>query len=106
MAFFSSAQELRLEDNHILHAKLRKVDGEWVDAHIDLNAWIGNDNGRFHWDGADFADSAENIRLSIEGDGPVAVLRADLRNIDGEMVGADLNLSERLGNNDGSFHWV
>lgn len=52
-----------------------------------------------------FSDSAEEIWFSVEGDGPVGILRAKLRTQDGELVDRDLNLSERLGNNDGNFNW-
>lgn len=123
--FFATAQELRLEDGHFLRARLQRVDGEWVDAEINLNEHIGNENGMcstsrpqlsprqllthhclgsFQWNSSGFANSAEDIYLSIEGTGPVAVLRARLRKEDGEWENRDLNLSERLGNNDGGFH--
>ncbi|KAK6209077.1 Ubiquitin-conjugating enzyme E2 4 [Pestalotiopsis sp. IQ-011] len=104
--FFATAQELRLEDGHFLRARLQRVDGEWVDAEINLNEHIGNENGSFQWNSSGFANSAEDIYLSVEGTGPVAVLRARLRKEDGEWENRDLNLSERLGNNDGGFHWT
>lgn len=44
--FFSTAQNIRLEDRHILRASLQRVDGEWQEAEIDLNQFIGNDNGK------------------------------------------------------------
>lgn len=50
-----------------------------------------------------FADSAENIHFSIEGGDNVPILRAQLRNIEGELVDADINLSERIGNDNGQF---
>ncbi|KAI1411087.1 cyanovirin-N family protein [Hypoxylon sp. FL1857] len=103
--FFATSQNIRLEDGHYIRASLQKVDGEWVEAEINLNDHIGNENGRFAWDSAGFADSAENIRISIEGDGPVCVLRAQLRDVNGELQDSDLNLSERMANNDGSFYW-
>jgi len=53
----------------------------------------------------DFADSAEDISFSIEGDG-VPILRARLTNEDGEHQDADVNLSERLGNNNGEFYFA
>ncbi|KAI1336122.1 Cyanovirin-N [Xylariaceae sp. FL0016] len=104
--FFATSQDIRLEDGHILRARLQKVDGEWVDAEINLNDHIGNENGRFAWDSAGFADSAEEIRCDVEGAGPVCVLRARLRDENGDFQDSDLNLSERMGNNDGCFHWM
>lgn len=51
----------------------------------------------------DFADSADDIEFSLEGGDNVPVLRARLTNEDGEQVDANVNLSERLGNNNGEF---
>lgn len=51
--------------------------------------------------GTDFADTAENITFSIEGGASVPVLRARLQKLDGEWVDADVNLAERIGNEDG-----
>ncbi|KAF9741144.1 hypothetical protein PMIN06_005569 [Paraphaeosphaeria minitans] len=105
MTFHYSAEEgsIRIDDNHILRARLQRADGEWQDAEIDLNNHIGNDNGSFFWDGENFADSAQNVHFAVEGDGEVPVLRATLLNDDGEGVERDLNLSERIANNDGNF---
>jgi len=103
--FFATAQNLRLEDNHVLVGRLKGNDGEWHDVKIDLNEHIGNQNGRFCWDSEGFAASAQEIHLSIEGEGPVCVLRAKLRNDSGDYKDADLNLSERLANKDGTFAW-
>lgn len=52
-----------------------------------------------------FSHSAENISFSIEGGAGVPVLRAYLKNLDGEAVPADINLAERIGNNDGRFEF-
>lgn len=59
--------------------------------------------GRFFWGGADFASSCENLSFRFEGDDNVPILRAQLRNAEGELVDADLNLGERIGNNNGQF---
>lgn len=49
MSFHYTAEEgsIRVEDNHILKARLQRADGEWQDAEIDLNNHIGNDNGTY-----------------------------------------------------------
>jgi hypothetical protein len=59
--------------------------------------------GSFSWGGVNFSDSAEDINFSLEGDEGVPILRAALKNSEGESIHADINLSERIGNNDGSF---
>jgi hypothetical protein len=106
MSFALSAQETRLDDGHILRARLQKADGEWVDAEINLNDVIGNDDGSFEWDGVNFSESANNITFAIEGDDAVPVLRATLTNREGDGVNADINLGERIQNIDGAFELV
>lgn len=51
MSFHLSAEDVRLEDNHILLARLRNEEGDWQDAAIDLDSFLGNDDGYIHWDG-------------------------------------------------------
>jgi hypothetical protein len=45
MSFHYSAQDIRVDDGHILRARLQRGDGEYTDAEIDLNDHIGADNG-------------------------------------------------------------
>lgn len=106
MSFHLSAEDIRVEDNHILRARLRKEDGEWVDAEMDLNEYIGNENGMIHWDGQNFSLSAEDVTFHIEGGAQVPVLRTHLRSRDGEAFSRDVNLAERIGNNDGRFEYI
>lgn len=47
MTFYHTAENIRIDDGHMLRARLQRADGEWNDAEIDLNACIGNDNGMF-----------------------------------------------------------
>jgi hypothetical protein len=61
--------------------------------------------GSFFWDGEGFGHSAENVHFSIEGDGSVPVLRATLFDSEGNGQERDLNLSERVSNNDGNFEY-
>ncbi|KAJ4989366.1 cyanovirin-n family protein [Stagonosporopsis vannaccii] len=105
MTFHYSAEDIRVEDNHILKARLQRADGEWNDAEIDLNNHIGNDNGHFFWDGQGFSDSAEDVHFTIEGDGEVPVLRATLFDQEGNGQQRDVNLAERISNNDGEFNY-
>jgi hypothetical protein len=51
MSFHLSAEDIELDDGHILKAKLGNGDGDMVDAEIDLNQFIGNNNGSFEWGG-------------------------------------------------------
>jgi hypothetical protein len=46
MSFHLSAEDIRIEDGHILKARLRTADGDWNDSEIDLNRYLGNDDGK------------------------------------------------------------
>lgn len=103
MSFHLTAEDIVIEDNHILKAQLRNEDDELVESTIDLNEYLGNNGGVFEWDGENFSESAEDVEFSIEGDGEVPVLRALLGNGEEETVEADINLSERIVNENGEF---
>ncbi|RHZ65667.1 CVNH domain-containing protein [Aspergillus thermomutatus] len=105
MSFHLSAEDIRIEDNHVLVARLRNSNGDLQDAQIDLNHFLGNDNGHFQWEGVNFSESAEDVHFAIEGGGEVPVLRARLANTEGEYQDADVNLSERVINVDGHFEF-
>jgi hypothetical protein len=123
MSFHASAYDIRVDDGHILRATLLNGEGEAVEAEFDLNTAIGNNDGTkisflfglldpstyhyspgvFEWGGENFSDSAENISFDLEGDDQVPVLRAALRKVDGGLVWRDINLGERISNENGGF---
>ncbi|KAK1999382.1 CVNH domain-containing protein [Colletotrichum falcatum] len=103
MSFHVSAQDIRVDDGHILRARLNNSNGDAVDAEYDLNDCLGNNNGTFEWGGNGFANSCEGVHFTIEGGEGVPVLRARLFTVDGEPVDRDVNLSERISNEDGRF---
>ncbi|EKD17170.1 uncharacterized protein L3040_005392 [Drepanopeziza brunnea f. sp. 'multigermtubi'] len=110
MSFHASAQDVRVEDNHILKATLTNAAGEPVEAELDLDNCIGNQDGRFEWGGQGFSDSGQNFSFGIEGgeggeDG-LPILRGELSNVEGEPVACDINLSERIENRDGELVFV
>jgi CVNH domain-containing protein len=47
MTFIQSAENVRLDEGHILRAQLRNMDGELIDSEIDLDHVIGNDFGKY-----------------------------------------------------------
>lgn len=51
MSFHLSAEDIRIDDNHILRARLRTEGGDWNDSEFDLNTVLGNQDGMIHWDG-------------------------------------------------------
>lgn len=52
-----------------------------------------------------FSESAQEIHFSVEGDDAVPVLRATLTNMEGQGIQRDINLGERIQNNNGSFEF-
>lgn len=49
MSFHTNASNIRVDDGHILRARLRNGNGDEVDAELDLNSCLGNSQGRFDW---------------------------------------------------------
>jgi hypothetical protein len=45
MPFYQSAENIRVDDGHILRARLRNQNGDFVDAELDLNTVLGNEWG-------------------------------------------------------------
>ncbi|EYE93684.1 CVNH domain-containing protein [Aspergillus ruber CBS 135680] len=105
MSFHLTGQDIRVEDNHILIASLQNEEGDYIESSIDLNQFIGNDNGNFQWDGENFSDTAQNVHFAIEGGADVPVLRGELRDLEGNWDSRDLNLAERVVNNNGQFEF-
>ncbi|KAL3451525.1 Cyanovirin-N [Aspergillus insuetus] len=106
MSFHESAQNIRVDDGHRLVAELQNEDGDWVHAELNLDEILGNDNGQFQWGGENFSHTAEGTFFDIEGGASVPILRAGLKNEEGDWNEADVNLSERIGNDNGSFVFV
>ncbi|PYH49942.1 CVNH domain-containing protein [Aspergillus saccharolyticus JOP 1030-1] len=103
MSFHLSASEVRIDDNHILVAVLRNEEGNEIESRLDLNEYLGNNEGRFEWGGNGFSETARQVSFSIEGGGEVPVLRAELANSEGEYFPADVNLSEHIENDNGNL---
>ncbi|KAI5460587.1 Cyanovirin-N [Mariannaea sp. PMI_226] len=105
MSFHLTAEYICLEEGHILRARLANEDGDYVDAQIDLDNYVGNNLGSFDWGGENFSHSAEDITFSLEGDDNVPILRAILGDGEGNQIPADLNLAERISKDNGEFNF-
>jgi len=105
MSFTLSADDVRVDEGHILRARLRNANGDLVDSELDLDHVLGNDGGHFQWGGAGFSGSAQDVTFTIEGEAQAPILRARLNDGQGNLVDRDVNLGERIGNNDGQFHF-
>lgn len=55
------------------------------------------------WLVSDYWETSRHNNFTLEGDDSVPILRAELSNLDGEYVPSDVNLAERIGNDDGAF---
>ncbi|CAG8315683.1 unnamed protein product [Penicillium salamii] len=106
MSFHESSTDIELDDDHILKATLRDENGDEQKSELNLNEIIGNNDGQFAWGGGGFLDSADDISFELEGDDNVPVLRAKLKDVEGEEHDADINLAECIGNDNGQlvFH--
>jgi len=108
MSFAETAVDVGLNEpnGHILIATLFNMEGERIGAEIDLDDYIGNDDGHFQWGAQGFSGSADHITFDFEGEDKAPVLRALLRDQDGNYQPRDINLAERIRNSDGSFEFV
>ncbi|KAJ5210628.1 hypothetical protein N7491_010434 [Penicillium cf. griseofulvum] len=76
----------------------------WNESRLRLDDCLGDDGGRFEWGGKEFTDRAQNIRFNPdEGASHVPVLRAQLQDDQGKFLDTDVNLAERINNQDGSL---
>ncbi|KAL3462205.1 Cyanovirin-N [Aspergillus heterothallicus] len=106
MSFHLSARDIRVEDGSRLVASLQNEDGDFVHAEINLDDFLGNNDGTFEWGGSNFSESADDTYFDIEGGADVPVLRSRLENCEGDRVDANVNLAERIVNENGSFVFV
>ncbi|KAL7793760.1 hypothetical protein V8C37DRAFT_76305 [Trichoderma ceciliae] len=67
MSFEASATDIQLEDGHILRATVGDGGGGWVESRIDLNEFIGNEDGWFVWDGMSKFPQTFLIQPGISG---------------------------------------
>jgi len=51
MAFHLTSEDIFIEEGHFLVGRLCNDGGEYVESRLDLDSCLGNDGGRFQWDG-------------------------------------------------------
>lgn len=49
MSFHERAEDIRVDDGHILVARLANGDGDFQEASIDLDRFLGNSEGMLHY---------------------------------------------------------
>nr|2KJL_A Chain A, Cyanovirin-N homolog [unidentified]3HNU_X Chain X, Cyanovirin-N-like protein [synthetic construct]3HNX_A Chain A, Cyanovirin-N-like protein [synthetic construct]3HP8_A Chain A, Cyanovirin-N-like protein [synthetic construct]3HP8_B Chain B, Cyanovirin-N-like protein [synthetic construct] len=90
----SSRNAVLTNGGRTLRAECRNADGNWVTSELDLDTIIGNNDGHFQWGGQNFTETAEDIRFHPkEGAAEQPILRARLRDCNGEFHDRDVNLN-------------
>ena len=79
----------------MLKAQCQKTSGEWVDASLDLDTGIGNNEGHFDTSTTEYSQSASNIQLSG------TVLSADLAQTSGGVLHDSIDLDTCVANFEG-----
>ncbi|KAF9349499.1 hypothetical protein BGX34_001763 [Mortierella sp. NVP85] len=102
MSFQLTSKNITLVDGHILSAKCQAADGHWQDASLDLDQFLGNEDGSFDFEGVNFSETAQNAR--IQADQANVSIVARLQRRDGSWADAPaVNLSERIENQNGEL---
>jgi len=97
---WDSCQSLTLTNNTTLRGSLKRNDGSWRDASIDLDMFLGNVDGKFTWSKKNFGGVARNIELHG------SILSAELKRNDGSWSKSEFELRDLLLNNDGAFQAI
>ena len=63
--FHESSQNIWLEDGHILHAECGNGEGDYVESTLDLDYYIGNNDGSFQWGGESKSTAILDLCLPI-----------------------------------------
>jgi hypothetical protein len=90
----STIQKAQL-DGTVLTAACRESTGAWMKCQMDLNHWLGNNDGVFDWQGENFNSTAKDLRLED------ATLSARLQTRENTWLEASVDLSHHLTNEDG-----
>ena len=95
MSFSKTSRNITFERTFLLKAQCQKTSGEWVDASLDLDTGIGNNEGHFDTSSTDYSRSAGNVKLSG------TVLSADLGRTSGGPLHDSIDLDTIVANFEG-----
>uniref|UniRef100_A0A1Y1KRI8 Cyanovirin-N domain-containing protein n=1 Tax=Photinus pyralis TaxID=7054 RepID=A0A1Y1KRI8_PHOPY len=96
MGFSRSSKNIELKSGHILAAECRDREGNWHYSRLDLDQYIGNDDGHFVWYDKDFSLTAINSSVNAN------ILSADLKKNDTSYRDNQrLDLDDHIVNEDG-----
>ncbi|KAF9351215.1 hypothetical protein BGX34_000735 [Mortierella sp. NVP85] len=105
MSFQETSMDIRLEaDYHTLSAECQTSDGIWQGSSIDLNRFLGNNDGQFDTNGVNFATTAQDVMIEVSGNS--VFLNASLRTINERWnPNQSINLSEYVENRNGTLRF-
>ncbi|KAF8933431.1 hypothetical protein BGZ58_006359 [Dissophora ornata] len=102
--FSISSRDIQLADGYSLIASCQDLDGGWVNSHIDLDAFIGSNDGHFEWGHSGFSYSAKDVALCFAYDGRTWI-QADLRTADGQFRQDSVCLDDKISNENGQLQY-
>lgn len=99
MAFSQIAQDFRL-DGSLLIATVATDAGEWVESVLDINEYVGNNDGFFEFGGSGIFDTIDIDSWRLEG----PLLITAMYRLDGSLAEEQvINLDDYLGIEDGTI---
>ncbi|KAI5847690.1 Cyanovirin-N [Morchella snyderi] len=102
------AFEVIADDRTFFMCQSQRPDGSWGEAKMDLDKFIGNDDGKFDVSGGgtSFTQSARHIKMKYGGaGGDHPILVADLKDMEGEWRAGEVDLLEVLKNVSGALEF-
>ncbi|KAH6603517.1 cop9 signalosome complex subunit 5 [Trichoderma cornu-damae] len=97
MSFSQSSRNYRLEGSRFI-AEVCCEDGTWVDSVIDLNEYVGNNEGVFDLEGNNVFGSADQISWRLDGTTIITLLYKSDGTFGAEQF---LNLDNYISNENG-----
>ncbi|KAK5988335.1 hypothetical protein PT974_12485 [Cladobotryum mycophilum] len=97
MSFSQSSQNWRLEGSN-LHAQVRRADGSWDDGVLDINEYVGNNDGEFDLNGSGVYNSADLQSWRLDGTTIITLLYKADGSFGSEQF---LNLDDYVSNENG-----
>ncbi|KAJ7616462.1 Cyanovirin-N [Roridomyces roridus] len=94
MSFSQSSEDIRME-GPVLHARCRDEEGNWHHSSLNLNDFLGNNDGRLDPEGSNFFETCSGCGMN--GSSIIAVLRQ----VDGSYDEVVMDLDQLIGNDNG-----
>lgn len=93
-------------DGSTLSTKCQKSNGDSQQTSIDLNRYIGNQDGKLSWDDEDFSKTCKNIGLAQLLNTRQLILVAECQSADRKSYyPSEIELDARINNDDGTLEY-